>query len=78
MRLFLKDSERRPDPAPVETDDRWPVLVGLVAWLAALAGLLIFSPDTLLGDGGVLWTIVAGLVIGVLGFGFAQFRRRKP
>ena len=30
MRLFIKDSERRPDPAPLKTDDRKVVLVGLV------------------------------------------------
>ena len=42
MRLWLKDSERRPDPEPVKTDDRKVVLVGLVLWLVALAGLLLF------------------------------------
>jgi len=37
MRLWLKDSERRPDPAPIKTDDRKVVLIGLVLWLVALA-----------------------------------------
>ena len=39
MRLWLKDSERRPDPEPVKTDDRKAMLVGIALWLVALAGL---------------------------------------
>ena len=48
MRLWLKDSERRPDPAPVETDDRKAMLVGLGALTANNAD--IEAADADLGD----------------------------
>lgn len=67
MRLFIKDSERRADPAPVKTDDRKVILVGLVLWILALAGMLVFLP-ALQGSGLVwlLWTVVVGLGLGLV------------
>ena len=67
MRLFIRDSERRPDPAPVKTDDRKVVLVGLVLWILALAGMLLFLGA--LEDSGfvwLLWTVVCGLGLGLV------------
>lgn len=66
MRLFLKDSERRPDPAPVTTDDRKVVLTGLVLWIVALGVMLALLPQ-LQSSGLVwlLWTVVGGLVLGL-------------
>ena len=67
MRLFIKDSERRPDPAPVKTDDRKVVLVGLVGWILALGVMLLLLPQ--LQESGlvwVLWTVVAGLGLGLI------------
>jgi FtsH-binding integral membrane protein len=67
MRLFIKDSERRPDPAPVKTDDRKVILVGLVLWILALAGMLVFLPA--LQESGLvwlLWTVVVGLGLGLV------------
>jgi FtsH-binding integral membrane protein len=66
MRLFIKDSERRPDPAPVATDDRKVVLVGLVLWIVALGVMLVLLPQ--LQESGLvwlLWTVVGGLVLGL-------------
>ncbi len=66
MRLFLKDSERRPDPAPMTTDDRKVVLVGLVLWIVALGVMLALLPQ--LQESGLvwlLWTVVGGLVLGL-------------
>ena len=66
MRLFIKDSERRPDPAPVTTDDRKVVLVGLVLWIIALGVMLVLLPQ--LQESGLvwlLWTVVGGLVLGL-------------
>ena len=40
MRLWLKDGERRTDPAPVRLDERRPFIVGLILWAAAGAVLL--------------------------------------
>ncbi|WP_395640289.1 DUF2530 domain-containing protein [Pseudolysinimonas sp.] len=67
MRLFLKDSERRPDPAPVKTDDRKVVLVGLVLWIIALGVMLVLLAQ--LQESGLvwlLWTVVGGLVLGLV------------
>ena len=67
MRLFIKDSERRPDPAPVTTDDRKVILVGLVLWILALAGMLLFLGA--LQESGLvwlLWTVVVGLGLGLV------------
>jgi O-antigen/teichoic acid export membrane protein len=78
VRLWLKDSERRPDPAPVKTDDRKAVLVGLVLWIAALAVALIFiAPITADGNGWWLWTIVAGLVLGLVLLLYTHWRHPK-
>lgn len=67
MRLFIKDSERRPDPAPLKTDDRKVVLVGLVLWIVALGVMLALLRQ--LQDSGLvwlLWTVVGGLVLGLV------------
>ena len=67
MRLFIKDSERRPDPAPVKTDDRKVVLVGLVLWIIALGVMLLLLPQ--LQESGLvwlLWTVVGGLGLGLV------------
>jgi FtsH-binding integral membrane protein len=67
VRLFIKDSERRPDPAPVKTDDRKVVLVGLVLWIVALGVMLALLPQ--LESSGLvwlLWTVVGGLVLGLV------------
>ena len=67
MRLFIKDSERRPDPAPVKTDDRKVVLVGLVGWIIALAVMLALLPQ--LEDSGLVWlpwTVVVGFGLGLV------------
>ena len=75
MRFFVKDSERRADPAPVKTDDRKVVLVGLVGWVVALAGMLVFLPA--LQESGLvwlLWTVVLGLVLGLVLLGVSAKR----
>ncbi|MCU1439308.1 MAG: hypothetical protein JWP85_305 [Rhodoglobus sp.] len=77
MRIWLKDSERRPDPSPVTTDDRKAVLVGIVLWIIALAILLVFlTPLTSAGLGWWLWTCVAGLALGVVGILYTHWRHR--
>ena len=76
MRLWLKDSERRPDPAPVATDDRKAVLVGIALWIVGLAAVLVFLvPVTAAGDSWWLWACVAGLALGLIGL---LYTHNKP
>ena len=73
MRLWLRDDERRPDPVPVKTDDRRAVLVGLGLWVVVLVVLLIVGVPS----GTWLWTVVVGLVLGLLGMGYLTVARRR-
>ncbi|MEO6943648.1 MAG: DUF2530 domain-containing protein [Lacisediminihabitans sp.] len=77
MRLWLKDSERRPDPTPVKTDDRKAMLVGTALWLVALVVLLLFLRQIVENDGvWLLWTCAAGLALGLLGLLYTSLRQR--
>lgn len=77
VRLWLKDSERRPDPAPVKTDDRKAMLVGIVLWLVGLAELLLFLPMlTEAGNGWWLWTCVTGIALGLVGILYTNWRQK--
>ncbi|MES2094528.1 MAG: DUF2530 domain-containing protein [Actinomycetota bacterium] len=77
MRLFLKDSERRPDPVPVKTDDRRPILVGLAAWVVAVVVVLVFfAPFTDSGNRWLLWTGAVGIGLGLAGLVYAAKRPR--
>ena len=77
MRLWLKDSERRPDPLPARTDARMAILAGSAGWLLALV-LAVFFQDDLAAAGLGWWTACAaiGLGLGLVGLGWVQFRRR--
>jgi hypothetical protein len=78
MRLWLKDSERRPDPAPVKTDDRRAMLVGTAAWVVALVVLLlVLRPISAHANARLLWTCFAGLALGLLGLVYTIRRHRK-
>ncbi|WP_341954071.1 DUF2530 domain-containing protein [Salinibacterium sp. TMP30] len=78
MRIWLKDSERRPDPKPVETDDRKAMLFGIGLWVLGLATLLLFlEPLNAAGNLWWLWTAVAGLVLGLIGLIYTHVRHGK-
>ena len=75
MRLWLKDSERRPDPTPVKTDDRKAILTGLALWVVGLIVLLIFI--TPLTKAGNTWWLVAcaiGIALGLIGLVYTNRR----
>ena len=77
MRLWLKDSDRRPDPAPARTDARKAYFVGSVAWLVALVVVLVFRAELAAnGLGWWLWCAIIGLGLGLIGLVVVQFRRR--
>jgi len=71
MRLWIKDSERRADLAPPQTDDRKPMLVGLGLWLVGLVAVLLLAP----GNPGLLYPCVVGLVLGLVGLLYVLRRR---
>ena len=71
MRFWLKDSERRPDPAPLKTDDRKAFLAGTIAWVVALVVTLVLNTEVWL-----VWACVAGLAIGLIGLGWSVWKRR--
>lgn len=75
MRLWLKDSERRTDPAPVTTDDRKAMLVGVSLWLVALVVLLVMlAPLVASGNRWWLWTCVVGIALGLIGIIYTHRR----
>ncbi len=56
---------RRPEPAPLQTNDVLVALVGTVAWAIALVALLIYGLPA--RDHWWLWVCVAGICIGLFG-----------
>lgn len=77
MRLWLKDEERRPDPAPVATDDRAAILAGLVLWVVAFAVLLVFvGPLVEAGHVWWLWTCLVGIGLGLVTLVYVHRRTR--
>jgi hypothetical protein len=75
MRLWLKDSERRPDPAPVRTDDRKAILVGITLWLLAMIAFLLFlHPLIEAGHRWWLWSCVTGIGLGLVGLLYTHRR----
>lgn len=76
MRLWLKDSERRPDPTPVQTDDRKAVFVGSALWFVALVVVLVVPLSR--GDSGWwLATCAIGIVLGAAGLVYTTRRQRQ-
>ena len=78
MRLWLKDSERLPDPEPVLTDDRKALLIGIGLWVVALAVLTFFIGQLMdAGNSWWLWACIAGIVIGLLGLINVHLRHER-
>ena len=78
MRLWLNESERRPDPAPARADARKAVLVGTLAWLVALVlSLAVRSQLDAAGMGWLVWAAVTGFALGVIGLVVVQVVRRR-
>ena len=77
MRIWLSEDERRPDPEPVATDDRTAIVAGLVLWVLALGGLLLFvGPLVESGQVWWLWTCLVGIGLGLVVLVYIHLRRR--
>jgi hypothetical protein len=69
---------RRPDPEPLETDDRWPVVVGIVLWMVAFVVLVVFFRGDLRRHHTEwwLWSCWIGVGLGLYGLRFVSRRQR--
>jgi hypothetical protein len=77
MRVWLKDSERRPDPLPARTDARKAVLAGTVLWVIAAGLCALFFPQ--LEAAGFAWWLgcaLFGAALGLIGLVVVQRRHR--
>lgn len=78
MRLWVSESERRPDPAPARADARKAALVGTIGWILVLIVAVVVR-DALdeAGLGWLVWAAVTGVVTGVAGLVAVQLLRRR-
>lgn len=76
MKIYLRSNERRPDPPPLQTDDRQVVLIGTAVWTVLLVLAVIFH-DRLAADGRGwwVWTPVVGIALGL--YGLRHLRRQS-
>jgi hypothetical protein len=73
----LFPNPRRPDPEPLQGDPQRVVLVGTVLFGVALLALLPFRAGLVEdGRGWLLWSCVAGIVLGVIGYVATRRDRR--
>jgi len=70
---------RRPDPEPLDTDDRPVLLVGMALWLVAFVVLAVFFRDDLRRHDATwwLWACGIGFTFGFYGLHYAAKRRRR-
>ena len=68
MRFYVKDSQRRPDPAPVKTNARLAIAVGTLLWALALLFLLFAPQQFQKVEAWKLATCGVGTVLGIYGF----------
>ena len=73
-KLFVKFSDRHPEPKPAEVNTRLAILVGTGIWVLVLIVFLAFYPA--LTNAGLDWwlhTAIIGILLGIL----AWFMVRK-
>lgn len=69
-------STRRPDPAPLETDDVRIVGLGTAVWAVLFLGLLPFRARLdAAGRGWWIWTCLVGTLLGLAGLAYCRRRR---
>ena len=69
---------RRPDPEPLETDDRRVLIVGIGIWAVAFVVLAVFFLDDLRRHHTTfwLWSCAIGVLMGFYGLFYIRKRRR--
>lgn len=72
VRFYVKDSERKPDPAPVKVNAGLAIGVGTALWVIALLAFLVSAKQS--EKAGLIATCLVGIVLG--GIGFWHSRRR--
>ena len=78
MRLYLRTADRRPDPPPLQTNDRAAVLTGTMVWAALLiATLLLHGRLEEQGRGWWVWTPAVGVALGLYGLHYLRRRDRR-
>lgn len=78
MRLYLRSSDRRPDPPPLATDDPAVIRFGIGVWAVLwVAALVLHGTLRDHGHGWWIWTPPAGIVLGFLGLVYVRRRARR-
>lgn len=74
----MPTTPRRPDPEPLQTDDRPVVLVGIGLWAVAFVVLAVFFRDDLSRHDATwwLWACAIGVGLGLYGLRYAS--RHRP
>lgn len=69
MKLWVSESDRKPEPEPIESNAKVAVLLGIAAWTIALV-LVLFFGDSFAGSIPSWWTLccVFGISLGIFGF----------
>ena len=74
----MPEQPRRPDPEPVEVNEKRIVLVGVVLWAIAFVVLAVFFRGYLRDHDATwwLWACLVGIVLGLYGLRFVSRRHR--
>lgn len=75
MRFYVKDSQRKPDPAPVKTNAKLALMVGTILWAAGGLFLLFAAQQAQQVETWQLATCGVGFALGV--FGFIHVSRKR-
>jgi NO-binding membrane sensor protein with MHYT domain len=75
----MPKAPRRPDPPPLETDDRPVVIAGMALWAVAFVVLVVFFRDVLRRHHASfwLWSCLIGIALGLYALRFVSRRQRN-
>jgi multisubunit Na+/H+ antiporter MnhB subunit len=75
----MPKTPRRPDPPPLDTNDRPVILIGMVVWAVAFVVLIVFFRHDLQRHHATfwLWSCGIGVAMGLYGLYFVATRHRR-